>query len=114
MAKKPLIIPIFLCFLFIFLTDHTSDARYSQFLHSKPKTRNSPNMLFGYLPKGMPIPPSGPSKRHNDIGLHGSQGLPWRFKHVCMDKRSVSVTSLCVRVYFIGNLMRSGYITKSS
>ncbi|VVA94524.1 unnamed protein product [Arabis nemorensis] len=23
--------------------------------------------IFGYLPKGVPIPPSGPSKRHNSL-----------------------------------------------
>ncbi|CAN8236111.1 unnamed protein product [Cochlearia groenlandica] len=25
------------------------------------------NHIFGYLPKGVPIPPSGPSKRHNSL-----------------------------------------------
>ncbi|ESQ28385.1 hypothetical protein EUTSA_v10019748mg [Eutrema salsugineum] len=25
------------------------------------------NHIFGYLPKGVPIPPSAPSKRHNSL-----------------------------------------------
>ncbi|KDP29345.1 hypothetical protein JCGZ_18266 [Jatropha curcas] len=25
------------------------------------------NRMFNYLPKGVPIPPSGPSKRHNSL-----------------------------------------------
>ncbi|KAD7116692.1 hypothetical protein E3N88_03960 [Mikania micrantha] len=28
---------------------------------------NNPSLLFNMLPKGKPVPPSGPSKRHNSV-----------------------------------------------
>ncbi|KAF8011932.1 hypothetical protein BT93_I0149 [Corymbia citriodora subsp. variegata] len=30
----------------------------------------------GYLPRGLPIPASGPSRKHNDIGLQSSRSSP--------------------------------------
>ncbi|TXG53328.1 hypothetical protein EZV62_022497 [Acer yangbiense] len=36
------------------------------------KSSSSPTTVVGLLPKAMPIPPSAPSKDHNDIGLHSS------------------------------------------
>ncbi|KAG0496404.1 hypothetical protein HPP92_001095 [Vanilla planifolia] len=34
-----------------------------------PRT-SSPASFTGFLPKAVPIPPSGPSRSHNSIGLH--------------------------------------------
>ncbi|KAG6774316.1 hypothetical protein POTOM_021669 [Populus tomentosa] len=57
---------------------HTYGARQSQiFKMMKPNSQSSsPSTFMGFLPKGIPIPPSGPSKRHNDIGLQGSKSFP--------------------------------------
>ncbi|KAJ6930792.1 hypothetical protein NC652_014342 [Populus alba x Populus x berolinensis] len=57
---------------------HTCGARQSQiFKMMKPNSQNSsPSTFMGFLPKGIPIPPSGPSKRHNDIGLQSSKSFP--------------------------------------
>ncbi|KAI6691090.1 hypothetical protein NL676_027918 [Syzygium grande] len=35
--------------------------------HPKQKSF-SPHRFTGFLPKGTPVPPSGPSKEHNSIG----------------------------------------------
>ncbi|KAI3464662.1 hypothetical protein Pfo_021325 [Paulownia fortunei] len=78
MGKKPQVIHILLVFfMIIFTCDHANGARHTQFLKVKPHTHNSPDSTFlGFLPKGVPIPPSGPSRRHNDIGLAGGEGSP--------------------------------------
>ncbi|CAN4121925.1 unnamed protein product [Withania somnifera] len=43
----------------------------SQYVHmkvySKENAYKTDNLLFTMLPKGVPIPPSAPSKRHNAI-----------------------------------------------
>ncbi|KAL7117720.1 hypothetical protein ACP275_03G090900 [Erythranthe tilingii] len=56
---------------------HVNCARHTQFLKVKPQSNinhDSPNPNFlGFLPKGVPIPPSGPSQRHNAIGLDASE-----------------------------------------
>ncbi|KAG5246034.1 Protein IDA [Salix suchowensis] len=57
---------------------HIYGARQSQiFKMIKPSSQNSsPSTFMGFLPKGMPVPPSGPSKRHNGIGIKSSNSLP--------------------------------------
>ncbi|CAI9778029.1 unnamed protein product [Fraxinus pennsylvanica] len=60
----------------IFRVDQVQSARHTQFLKVKPKSLVPPDNFYGYLPKGMPVPPSGPSRKHNDIGLRGWQGSP--------------------------------------
>ncbi|KAL2232250.1 UNVERIFIED_CONTAM: Protein IDA-LIKE 2 [Sesamum indicum] len=77
MGNRPQILPILILFLFIFACDHANGARHTQFLKVKPQTHKSPaSDFFGFLPKGVPIPPSGPSNRHNGIGVEGREGLP--------------------------------------
>ncbi|PIM98563.1 hypothetical protein CDL12_28952 [Handroanthus impetiginosus] len=77
MGKKPQILLIFLMFLIICTCDHASCARHTQFFKVKPLIRNTPNSTyFGFLPKGVPIPPSGPSRRHNGFGVESGVGLP--------------------------------------
>ncbi|KAE8100443.1 hypothetical protein FH972_018340 [Carpinus fangiana] len=55
--------------------DHDAGGN-SQVFKVKPKSQNSPRKFLGFLPKGKPIPPSGPSKKHNNIGLQSSQRSP--------------------------------------
>ncbi|KAF6154891.1 hypothetical protein GIB67_018328 [Kingdonia uniflora] len=40
---------------------------------TRPPRYQNPGLYFGFLPKAMPIPPSGPSKQHNSIGLQSRQ-----------------------------------------
>ncbi|KAL8515093.1 hypothetical protein ACS0TY_013978 [Phlomoides rotata] len=69
MGKRHQLIPILLVlFIIIFTFDHANGGRHTQFLKVKRQTRNSEDTLTGFLPKGVPIPPSAPSRRHNDIG----------------------------------------------
>ncbi|KAG4984106.1 hypothetical protein JHK82_028941 [Glycine max] len=52
-------------------------ARHShQVFKVQPKGEAFPPSFFGFLPKAMPIPPSGPSRKHNGIGLQSSNGEP--------------------------------------
>ncbi|KAL1533485.1 hypothetical protein AAHA92_33364 [Salvia divinorum] len=73
--RKHRVIPIIILVLCIlFCIDDANGARHTQFLKVR---RSSPESTFyGFLPKGVPIPPSAPSKRHNSIGLEGGGGLP--------------------------------------
>lgn len=65
--------------MIIFSCD-ANGARHTQFLKVKPRTttthQSGHNNFFGFLPKGVPIPPSGPSQRHNAIGLDGTDESP--------------------------------------
>ncbi|XVE60156.1 hypothetical protein DITRI_Ditri05aG0105100 [Diplodiscus trichospermus] len=74
------LVPWLLLLLFIFLFGQAyygSSSRYSHIFKVNPKShQNSPRSFFGALPKTMPIPPSGPSKKHNDIGLQSSTRFP--------------------------------------
>ncbi|XP_019093667.1 PREDICTED: protein IDA-like [Camelina sativa] len=49
----------------------TAAARTGATMEIKIKNRKSLGIkyshIFGYLPKGVPIPPSAPSKRHNSF-----------------------------------------------
>ncbi|KAK8966810.1 Protein IDA [Platanthera guangdongensis] len=38
----------------------------------QPELPRNPSLFFGFLPKAMPIPPSGPSKQHNSVGLQSN------------------------------------------
>ncbi|KAL6318439.1 hypothetical protein AAG906_041205 [Vitis piasezkii] len=76
MGKRPQILVLWLFLVLIFLVEYSHGSRHTQVLKEKPKPQNSPRSFFGFLPKGMPIPPSGPSKKHNDIGLQSSQQSP--------------------------------------
>ncbi|KAI0528615.1 hypothetical protein KFK09_001157 [Dendrobium nobile] len=37
-----------------------------------PELPRNPKFFFGFLPKAMPTPPSGPAKQHNSAGLQTS------------------------------------------
>ncbi|XWS24994.1 hypothetical protein CRYUN_Cryun27aG0032400 [Craigia yunnanensis] len=79
-SRKRLVLVLWLLlllFMFLFGRAHDSSSRYSHMFKVNPKShQNSPRSFFGALPKAMPIPPSGPSKKHNDIGLQSSRRFP--------------------------------------
>ncbi|KAI3418317.1 uncharacterized protein J3R85_013793 [Psidium guajava] len=41
-----------------------------------PTKSQSIGHFSGYLPRGLPVPASGPSRKHNDIGLQSSRSSP--------------------------------------
>ncbi|XVF39111.1 hypothetical protein PTKIN_Ptkin01aG0009100 [Pterospermum kingtungense] len=68
---------LLLVFLVLLGEAQGSSSRYSHRFKVHPKSHhNSPRSIVGALPKGMPIPPSAPSKKHNGIGLQGSRTFP--------------------------------------
>ncbi|KDP43021.1 hypothetical protein JCGZ_25207 [Jatropha curcas] len=78
MGKSHLALVLWLLLLISFVADsHCSRQTAStQIFKFKAKNHNSPRTFFGFLPKAMPIPPSGPSKKHNDIGLQSTKPFP--------------------------------------
>ncbi|KAG7034431.1 Protein IDA-LIKE 2, partial [Cucurbita argyrosperma subsp. argyrosperma] len=44
-------------------------TKHALFFKLKPKKPHSYGHFFGFLPRRIPIPASGPSRKHNDIGL---------------------------------------------
>ncbi|QCD94621.1 hypothetical protein DEO72_LG5g2706 [Vigna unguiculata] len=66
------------CLMLLLLLAHsvaTSYAsRHSQVFNMQPKTQGLSQNFFGFLPKAMPLPPSGPSRQHNSIQLQNSRG----------------------------------------
>ncbi|QCE08119.1 hypothetical protein DEO72_LG9g3144 [Vigna unguiculata] len=61
----------------IYFVGHSYGSRHTyQVFKVQPKAQTLPPNFFGFLPKAMPIPPSGPSRKHNDIGLQSSTGKP--------------------------------------
>ncbi|GKV31004.1 hypothetical protein SLEP1_g39753 [Rubroshorea leprosula] len=76
MGRKHLALVLRLLLLFTLLGGRAHGSRYTHF-KVKPSFQNPPQSTFsGFLPKGMLIPPSGPSKGHNSIGLQSSGRLP--------------------------------------
>lgn len=81
LCRRPPILLLWLLLLVVFIIGDCHGSRSSR-IHDttfKPKPQNSGHFL-GFLPKRMPIPASGPSRKHNDIGLQ-SWRSPWRSQH---------------------------------
>ncbi|OAY58429.1 hypothetical protein MANES_02G177000v8 [Manihot esculenta] len=76
MVKSHLVLVLWLLLLASFVSHSHGSRQSSQFFKNKAESQNPPRNFFGFLPKAMPIPPSGPSKNHNDIGLQSTKALP--------------------------------------
>ncbi|KAF7812953.1 Protein IDA-LIKE 2 [Senna tora] len=63
-----LIMLLFLVLCLVGQSYGSSRHNTHQVLKVKPKSDNHHHNFFGFLPKGTPIPPSGPSRKHNSIG----------------------------------------------
>ncbi|PSS26662.1 Protein IDA-LIKE 2 like [Actinidia chinensis var. chinensis] len=75
-CKRPLVQLLWVVLVFIFIFGHCKGSRSSnQFKVMRPKSQNSGHFL-GFLPRRIPIPASGPSRKHNDIGLQGWTSSP--------------------------------------
>ncbi|KAB1210294.1 Protein IDA-LIKE 2 [Morella rubra] len=57
-----------LIWLLFFILGHCHGARTTNVFKLEPKSQYSGHFL-GFLPRRIPIPVSGPSRKHNDIGL---------------------------------------------
>ncbi|CAL9124787.1 unnamed protein product [Musa acuminata var. zebrina] len=62
---------ISLVILILFLVSCCDGSRTMHAWYQNPAGKKKSGGFFEFLPRAMPIPPSGPSKRHNSIGLHG-------------------------------------------
>ncbi|KAE7998278.1 hypothetical protein FH972_002837 [Carpinus fangiana] len=67
-CKRPLARLLWLFLLFIFILGHCHGSRTTSVFKFKPNSQFSGHFL-GFLPRRIPIPASGPSRKHNDIGL---------------------------------------------
>ncbi|KAK7270439.1 hypothetical protein RIF29_23572 [Crotalaria pallida] len=74
-SRRHLYLLLVLLFLTLYLFGHSYGSRNAQVFKVHPKAQ-APNHFLGFLPKAMPIPPSGPSRKHNDIGFQSSFGKP--------------------------------------
>ncbi|KAK8552333.1 hypothetical protein V6N13_120742 [Hibiscus sabdariffa] len=77
-SRKLGVLVLWLLIFLLAAAVHGSPSRYSHMFHMNPKSshRNSPRSFFGALPKAIPIPPSAPSRSHNDVGLQSSTTFP--------------------------------------
>ncbi|KAB2603562.1 protein IDA-LIKE 4-like [Pyrus ussuriensis x Pyrus communis] len=79
MGKRHDLLVVVALLLLVFLVGHTQSSRVLQssqvFKVLKPASGHQKlheSSVFAFLPKATPIPPSGPSKEHNAIGLQSS------------------------------------------
>ncbi|KAL5752078.1 hypothetical protein ACOSQ2_022585 [Xanthoceras sorbifolium] len=63
------ILLVWFFFLFIFIvSQYCHGSRTTNVFKLKPNSQYTGHFL-GFLPRHFPIPASGPSRKHNDIGL---------------------------------------------
>ncbi|KAH1059342.1 hypothetical protein AAZX31_02G079200 [Glycine max] len=74
MGRRHLHVLLMLLFLLIHFVGTSYGSRHTQVFKMKPKFQGSHQNFSGFLPKAMPLPPSGPSKQHNSIQLQNSRG----------------------------------------
>ncbi|KAJ8769095.1 hypothetical protein K2173_000870 [Erythroxylum novogranatense] len=69
-SRRSLIILLLWLFLwFIFFIDYSHSSRTTNVFHFKPRSETYKGHYLNFLPRHFPIPTSGPSRRHNDVGL---------------------------------------------
>ncbi|KAG5529145.1 hypothetical protein RHGRI_029726 [Rhododendron griersonianum] len=68
-CKRPLVQLLWVVMVFIFAFGQCHGSRSTNVMFNvNPRSQNSGQFL-GFLPRSIPIPVSGPSRKHNDIGL---------------------------------------------
>ncbi|CAJ1953054.1 unnamed protein product [Sphenostylis stenocarpa] len=65
---------LMLLLLLAYLVGTSYGSRHTQVFNMQPKSQGLSRNFFGFLPKAMPLPPSGPSRQHNSIQLQNSRG----------------------------------------
>ncbi|GMY29386.1 Protein IDA-LIKE 2 [Fagus crenata] len=76
MGKSRLGLALGLLLMLTVMVMQTHGASHSHVFKMIPTSQNSPHNFVGFLPKATPIPPSGPSRKHNNIGLQSSRPSP--------------------------------------
>ncbi|CAL5027573.1 unnamed protein product [Urochloa decumbens] len=61
-----------LLLLLVLLPSSCQASRGLQPFKGRPLEGGAPNNFLGFLPRG-PVPPSGPSRQHNSVGLESQQ-----------------------------------------
>ncbi|KAK7270930.1 hypothetical protein RJT34_26460 [Clitoria ternatea] len=74
MGRRHLHVLLMVLILLIYLVGACHGSRHSQVFNVHPKSQGLPQNFCGFLPKAMPLPPSGPSRQHNGIQLQNSPG----------------------------------------
>ncbi|KAB2055812.1 hypothetical protein ERO13_A11G055800v2 [Gossypium hirsutum] len=68
-CRRQLVLLLWLLLIFTFLACHCHGSRLTTNVFKiKPKPQYKGHFL-GFLPRRFPIPASGPSRKHNDLGL---------------------------------------------
>ncbi|XP_021899937.1 protein IDA-LIKE 2 [Carica papaya] len=77
-CRRPLLLPLllFILLIFIFLLGHCHGSRTLNTSVFKVKPAHNTGHFLGFLPRHFPIPTSGPSRKHNDIGLQSWRSSP--------------------------------------
>ncbi|OAY33130.1 hypothetical protein MANES_13G071600v8 [Manihot esculenta] len=69
-CRRPsLILLLWIFFLFIFFIGYCHASRAANVFDPKAKSQQLKGHFLNFLPRHLPIPSSGPSRRHNGIGL---------------------------------------------
>ncbi|KAH0453539.1 hypothetical protein IEQ34_017863 [Dendrobium chrysotoxum] len=70
-------IAVALIFLLLLLSGslHSQASKNAKDMKSQePEASRNHHLYFGFLERAMPVPPSGPSKQHNSVGLQNRRG----------------------------------------
>ncbi|XVF58728.1 hypothetical protein PTKIN_Ptkin07bG0090200 [Pterospermum kingtungense] len=65
---RQLVLLLWLFLIFTFLVYHCHCSRTTNVFKINPKSQYTGHFL-GFLPRHLPIPASGPSRKHNNLGL---------------------------------------------
>nr|DAD39999.1 TPA_asm: hypothetical protein HUJ06_014322 [Nelumbo nucifera] len=71
LRRRIMVLSLWFLLVFILFAGQCQGSSNTQ-VFQKPRSQIQ-GYFFGFLPKAMPIPPSGPSKQHNNIGLQNRQ-----------------------------------------
>lgn len=74
---RQLVLLLWLFLMFTFIVQLCHGSRTTNVFKIKPKSQYSTGHFLGFLPRHLPIPASGPSRKHNNLGLQ-SWRSPWR------------------------------------
>ncbi|XWS29400.1 hypothetical protein CRYUN_Cryun24cG0026400 [Craigia yunnanensis] len=67
-CRRQLVLLLWLFLMFTFIVCHCHGSRSTNVFKIKPKSQYTGHFL-GFLPRHFPIPASGPSRKHNNLGL---------------------------------------------
>ncbi|XAR73208.1 hypothetical protein NMG60_11007106 [Bertholletia excelsa] len=74
--KRPLVQLVWIATVFIFILGQCQGSRSTNLFKVKPNPPSHSGNFMGFFPRRIPIPASGPSRKHNDIGLQGRASSP--------------------------------------